>query len=307
MKILRFTSNLVALAVLALGFTSMANAQATRTWVSGVGDDANPCSRTAPCKTFAGAISKTAINGEIDCLDEGGFGQVTITKTITIDCDSGRGGILAGAGNGINISEAGGVIVIRNLSINGVSGATNGISITAAQSVHLQDVDVQTMSNSCVSVSASAAVNFTIEDSSLTNCGSNGVTLSATADNVLADLHNVRIWNNGNRINAGNGAHLNVLASVISFNTVEITPSGLGAGASTSMVAGSTLASNATADFTPNPTDQHVSEHRSGPSKGAELIKSRCDQVCSSPVYWTSGFVSFRTRIRNHFLTGGNS
>ena len=67
-------------------FTSLAYAQATRTWVSGVGDDANPCSRTAPCKTFAGAISKTAAAGEIDCLDPGGFGAVTITKSITIDC-----------------------------------------------------------------------------------------------------------------------------------------------------------------------------------------------------------------------------
>src|ERR1700704_924151 len=87
-----------------------AHAQATRTWVSGVGDDANPCSRTAPCKTFAGAISKTAVGGEIDCLDEGEFGQVTITKAITIDCDSGPGGILAGAGNGINVNAAGGVV-----------------------------------------------------------------------------------------------------------------------------------------------------------------------------------------------------
>src|SRR5262245_22334805 len=60
-----------------------AAAQATRTWVSGVGNDANPCSRTAPCQTFAGAISKTFINGEISCLDAGGFGTVTITKSIT--------------------------------------------------------------------------------------------------------------------------------------------------------------------------------------------------------------------------------
>src|SRR5690349_19227494 len=59
---------------------------ASRTWVSGVGDDVNPCSRTAPCKTFAGAISKTDVNGEINCLDPGGFGAVTITKSITIDC-----------------------------------------------------------------------------------------------------------------------------------------------------------------------------------------------------------------------------
>ncbi len=74
--------------------TTSAHAQATRTWVSGVGDDANPCSRTAPCKTFAGAISKTANGGEIDCLDPGGFGAVTITKSMTIDCTGVSGGIL---------------------------------------------------------------------------------------------------------------------------------------------------------------------------------------------------------------------
>jgi hypothetical protein len=80
-----------------------AQAQASRTWVSGVGDDANPCSRVAPCKTFAGAISKTAPGGEIDCLDPGGCGAVTITKSITIDCGAGQvGSILAAGTNGIN-------------------------------------------------------------------------------------------------------------------------------------------------------------------------------------------------------------
>src|SRR5258705_7256959 len=94
-----------------------AQAQATRTWVSGVGDDANPCSRTAPCKTFAGAISKTAAGGEIDCLDPGGFGAVTITKSITIDCDAGAGGILNSGFNGVIISAgANDTIMLRNLA-----------------------------------------------------------------------------------------------------------------------------------------------------------------------------------------------
>src|SRR5258705_3485893 len=84
-----------------------ANAQATRTWVSGVGDDANPCSRTAPCKTFAGAISKTADQGEIDCIDPGGFGAVTITKSITIDGAGTMGSILAAGTNGIIVNDAG--------------------------------------------------------------------------------------------------------------------------------------------------------------------------------------------------------
>src|SRR5437762_13756053 len=71
--------------IFALTVASAVQAQATRTWVSGVGDDANPCSRTAPCKTFAGAISKTFIGGEIDALDPGGFGAVAATKSITLD------------------------------------------------------------------------------------------------------------------------------------------------------------------------------------------------------------------------------
>ena len=87
-------------------YVTPAHAQATRTWVSGVGDDANPCSRTAPCKTFAGAISKTAASGEIDCLDPGGFGALTITKSIAIICDAGEGGVLVSGTNGFVINAA---------------------------------------------------------------------------------------------------------------------------------------------------------------------------------------------------------
>src|ERR1700755_3185439 len=91
-------------------YATPAAAQATRTWISGVGDDVNPCSRTAPCKTFAGAISKTAAGGEIDCLDPGGFGAVTVVKSITLDCGGGPGGqvgaILASGTNGITINAA---------------------------------------------------------------------------------------------------------------------------------------------------------------------------------------------------------
>src|ERR1700736_4920655 len=104
MKSFRFRLSLLGGALLMLAFTSVASAQATRTWVSGVGDDANPCSRTAPCKTFPGAISKTAPGGEIDCLDPGGFGAVTITKSIVIDCDSGTGGILSSGFNAVVIN-----------------------------------------------------------------------------------------------------------------------------------------------------------------------------------------------------------
>src|SRR5437762_9919114 len=116
---------IVAVACAAILYATPAQAQATRTWVSGVGDDANPCSRTAPCKTFAGAISKTAVGGEIDALDPGGFGTLTITKSITIDGTGTFASILAASTIGfiINIpsgtADAARAVRLRGLSING--------------------------------------------------------------------------------------------------------------------------------------------------------------------------------------------
>lgn len=129
----KLTFQLIAvLACIAFG-TSIAQAQATRTWVSGVGDDANPCSRTAPCKTFAGSISKTAINGEIDVLDPGGFGTVTVTKSMTIDGTGTFAGILASASTGIIVvfttndtQDPVKSVRIRGLSITGNGSATCG-------------------------------------------------------------------------------------------------------------------------------------------------------------------------------------
>jgi nitrous oxidase accessory protein NosD len=130
------------------------SAQATRTWVSGVGDDANPCSRTAPCKTFAGAISKTATCGEIDVLDPGGFGAVTITKSITIDGEGTMASILNSGVTGVlinltNGAEAGAcnTVILRNLSINGSSTVTIGTNAirdisTIAHSVHIEHLSI---------------------------------------------------------------------------------------------------------------------------------------------------------------------
>src|SRR5690349_202627 len=108
MSRIRFTIVTLGLLTLVFFTASSTQAQATRTWVSGVGDDVNPCSRTAPCKTFAGAISKTAAGGEIDALDPGGFGAVTITKSIVIDGTTGAGfgSILASGTNGVNVNDS---------------------------------------------------------------------------------------------------------------------------------------------------------------------------------------------------------
>ena len=148
MKLRFVRTTLAFVACLSLG-SSLAFAQATRTWVSGVGDDTNPCSRTAPCKTFAGAISKTASGGEIDALDPGGYGGVTVTKPITITGVGTHASILASATNGIiiNITAPGAVadvVTLRNIQINGagVTLGINGIRVLNATSVVLDEVNV---------------------------------------------------------------------------------------------------------------------------------------------------------------------
>ena len=120
---------LIAGALSALSFVSPASAQATRTWVSGVGDDANPCSRTAPCKTFAGAISKTAAFGEINVLDPGGFGAVTITKSIHIRSEV-EAGVLVSGTNGIivNLPAATDRATLEGLDIEGLGPSTTSIN-----------------------------------------------------------------------------------------------------------------------------------------------------------------------------------
>jgi hypothetical protein len=147
----------ITLSVAALGlafapllFAAPAHAQATRTWVSGVGDDVNPCSRTAPCKTYAGAISKTATNGEINCLDPGGFGSLTITKSISVVCDYTEGGVLANGVFGFNINApAGSIITLKGQDVECVGTGTNGIQILGVGvAVHVHKTQIRNCRNS---------------------------------------------------------------------------------------------------------------------------------------------------------------
>src|SRR5579859_4389835 len=133
--------NLLAITVLG---TTVMYGQASRTWVSGVGDDANPCSRTAPCKTFAGAISKTAAGGEIDALDPAGYGALTITKAITIDGGGGQvASVLVSGTNGIVVQAgASDVVILRNLRFNGISSGLNGIRFLAGKALTVENCDI---------------------------------------------------------------------------------------------------------------------------------------------------------------------
>lgn len=173
-----------------LCFAAPASAQATRTWISGVGDDANPCSRTAPCKTWAGAISKTASGGEIDCLDPGGFGSVTITKSITLDCaegtDGGAGGILNSGVPGVIINDPNGgtaptiKVVLRNLTINGagVTVGTYAVRFLGGKSLTLQNVSISNQGTGSV-----PAISFEPQ------AGSVGATLHMTDVDIINVIH----------------------------------------------------------------------------------------------------------------------
>ena len=148
--------------VAVLILSTSAFAQATRTWVSGVGDDVNPCSRTAPCKTFAGAISKTATGGIINALDSAGFGTLTITKAITVDATPFMGGMLAGGVAGVIVNAGTADVFLRGLDIEGTGGGTRGIRILAAGRVEIDRCRIAQFTQRGISVETSAAVSVTV-------------------------------------------------------------------------------------------------------------------------------------------------
>ncbi|MFO1111719.1 MAG: hypothetical protein U1E61_21320 [Bradyrhizobium sp.] len=192
MRTVSFLLSLLGLFAISLP-TTPAYAQATRTWVSGVGDDANPCSRTAPCKTFAGAISKTASGGEIDCLDPGGFGAVTITKAITIDCNGVTGGILAALVNGVIVNAgANDKVVLRNLVIQGTSGTSiglNGIRWLGGFELELDRVIVTGFSGLGLDVSKTAFGVLSVRNSYFAEVPT-AIRMSTTAGGLPASISN---------------------------------------------------------------------------------------------------------------------
>ncbi len=171
---------LLCLSAFLFAFSVLVDAQATRTWVSGVGDDANPCSRTAPCKTFAGTISKTAVNGEINCIDPGGFGAVTITKSITIDCTEVSSSILSSLVNGVIINitsptDLQKTVRLRGISINGAGTGINGIRVLSASSVFIEDVIIDGFTQHGISVETSVgSTKFVIDRATVSNNLGNG-------------------------------------------------------------------------------------------------------------------------------------
>ncbi|MET0755000.1 MAG: hypothetical protein ABWY31_02650 [Pseudoxanthomonas sp.] len=207
-------SLIASVLLLLAGFSGSVFAQATRTWVSGVGDDANPCSRTAPCKTWAGAISKTAAGGIINCIDPGGFGAVTITKSITISCKHVEGSALASSTNGVVINGADIDVILRGLDIDGsplTSPGLNGVRFLQGASLIVED---------CV-----------IRDFNGATPNGNGIIVNNTS--LVAKVHIVNSNITGNGAGTGGagiqivpsgtgGAKVTVTNSVFSDNTVAV-------------------------------------------------------------------------------------
>jgi hypothetical protein len=175
---------------------------AIRTWVSGLGDDANPCSRTAPCKTFAGAISKTAAGGEIDVIDPGGFGAVTITKAITIDGNGTFASVLGSGTNAVIVNAgAGDVVTLRNLSIDGGGTGLDGVRFVAGAALHIENCVIFNFSQRGVAFVPAAVSRLFIKDSIIRNnnnpSGGGGVLVQPAASGTAqAFLDGVRLEGN---------------------------------------------------------------------------------------------------------------
>jgi hypothetical protein len=201
------------------GFSSGAFAQATRTWVSGVGDDVNPCSRTAPCKTFAGAISKTAEGGEIDALDPAGYGTLTITKAMTVDGGTGSGwasvlnsGGIAGFNvnitTGTHVSDA--VVILRNITIQGAIqaptlGGTHGINVIKVNRLFVLDCHIENQGTTGIHINTATTASVFVRNTDISNTNTGiDATSSVGGQTAILSANNITIQGqtNGVLINA---------------------------------------------------------------------------------------------------------
>ena len=197
---------------------TVAHAQASRTWVSGVGDDANPCSRTAPCKTFAGAISKTAAKGEINVLDPGGFGGVTITKSISIEAGGVIAGVLVSGTNGIIVNAgAADVVVLRGLTIEGFGTGLSGIKFLAGGTLHVENCTINGFNLHGIEFVPTTASDLFLKDSIIRDNGGSGILIQPSIP-VSASMDGVRIERNNNGLKVRDRSNVTVRNGVVAGN-----------------------------------------------------------------------------------------
>jgi hypothetical protein len=214
---------------MALGSAGSAFGQATRTWVSGVGDDVNPCSRTAPCKTFAGAISKTAVSGVISVLDPGGFGAVTITKSITIETDGAVAGILASGVDGIIVNDAGSAtpntaqVILRGLSIEGVGTGKTGVQFNAGKALFIEDCAINNFTENGVAFLPAGAATLSMKNTVVRNSkgsGFGGILIKPVlpGGSAVVSLFRVRSEGNGFGVRVEGGSKVSARECIAADN-----------------------------------------------------------------------------------------
>ncbi len=219
---MKLLTSLSAAILVALAAT--ASAQATRTWVSGVGDDANPGSRTAPCKTFAGVIDKTTAKGVINVLDPGSYGGVTITKSITIDGGGMEGNILVSGTNGVVIDAADtDVVILRNLQFEGLDTSLAAVKILNAGAVYLENCRIENFQQGIVeTTSAATGTQIFLRDCHIQECSGEGVSLAPLEGAASAALlDNTRIQGCGTGIAVADRGRAVLTNCTIAFNVAD--------------------------------------------------------------------------------------
>jgi hypothetical protein len=218
MKKLTFTMHVFAACLLVVAAAATSNAQATRTWVSGTGMDSNPCSRTAPCQTFAGAIAKTAACGEISVLDPHGFGAVTITKSITINGEGSLASVLSTLGSTAIIVNAAATdnVYLKNLDINGACSGLNGITWLAGNTLILDKVRIYNFTNLGVNVSKTATGYLSVSNSHVSNCVAGGIVSTTSGGTVRADINDTKVFGCTNGYKAGTNSQFTIKSSTAS-------------------------------------------------------------------------------------------
>ena len=274
------------LTTLAFALPLLVSAQATRTWVSGVGDDVNPCSRTAPCKTFAGAISKTATNGEINCLDPAGYGAVTITKSITIDCEDTQGSILSAGTNGVivnitSVTDTKKAFKLRGISINGAGTGINGIRILAANSVTVEDGVIDGVTQHGISVeTTSGTPKITVDRMSIRSNSGNGINTFITGGTVNLSINNSQFTLNATGVNLSSNTKAVVKNSVLANNSTGAAAFQADLNVSNSTVSGNTTGILSNTGGVVRIHDNIITSNGTGlSSSGGSILSSGNNQV----------------------------
>ena len=232
----------VVLLVVAITATA-ATATIQRTFVSGGGNDANPCTLAQPCRGFAAALAKTSDKGEVIVLDSAGYGAVTIAQSVAIVAPPGvYAGVSVFSGDGININGAGIAVRLRGLTINGqAAGLGAGIRFVNGAQLLVEDCEVAGMDSGIEASAPGSIVN--VKNSLLRNNINTGffahASLVATLEGISAVKNSIGVYASGAQVTVNNSVLTNngeAGAGVIASNsTTEL------------FIARSTLSGNANA------------------------------------------------------------